>query len=112
VILKGVNVSFPIVLIHRNPKYWPNPDKFDPERFKPGEQSYPSFAYLPFGEGPRNCIGKQLALLEVRMALVSILKDFQFKKTSKTDDPLSLGVGLTMFPKNGIILNIVSRQGL
>ena len=58
VILEGVNISFPIFLIHRNPKYWPNPDKFDPERFKPGEQSYPSFAYLPFGEGPRNCIGK------------------------------------------------------
>ncbi|XP_065914971.1 cytochrome P450 3A9-like [Dysidea avara] len=109
VILEGVNVSFPIFLIHKNPEYWPNPEKFDPERFKPDEQSYPHFAYLPFGEGPRNCIGKRLAVLEAKMALVSIYREFQFKKTADTEVPLSLGVGLTMFPKNGINLNIVSK---
>ncbi|XP_065920447.1 cytochrome P450 3A9-like [Dysidea avara] len=109
VILKGVNVSFPSFLLHRNSAYWPNPEKFDPERFRPGEQSYSPYAYLPFGEGPRNCIGKRLALLEVKMALVSILKDFQFKKTTDTEVPLSLSVGLTMTPKNEIYLNILSK---
>jgi len=72
VILEGVDISFPIFLLHQNPEYWHNAEKFDPERFRPGEQSYPLFAYLPFGEGPRNCIGKRLALLEAKMALVSM----------------------------------------
>ena len=107
VLLEGVDVSVPVFLLHRNPKYWPNPEKFDPERFRPGEQSYPPFAYLPFGEGPRHCIGKRLALLETKMALVSIIKDFQFKKTTDTEIPLSLSVGITMTPKNGIYVNIV-----
>jgi len=108
VILKGVDVSIPIFLLHRNPEYWPNPEKFDPERFTPGEQSYPLFAYLPFGEGPRNCIGKRLALLEAKMALVSIMKHFRFKRTTDTEIPLNLRVGVTMSPKSGIYLNIVS----
>ncbi|XP_065882305.1 cytochrome P450 3A24-like [Dysidea avara] len=108
VILKGVDVNIPIFLLHRNPNYWLNPEKFDPERFRPGEPSYPPFAYLPFGEGPRNCIGKRLALLEAKMALVSIIKDFHFKRTTDTEIPLDLRVGVTMSPKSGIYLNIVS----
>ena len=97
IIEKGIDVSFPIFFIHRNPEHWPNPDKFDPERFNPNnEQSYPTFAYLPFGEGPRQCIGKRLALLEAKITLVAILKDLQFKRTTETEVPLDLSVGITM----------------
>ena len=110
IIEKGVDIEFPIFFIHRNPKYWPNPDKFDPERFNPNnEQSYPTFAYLPFGEGPRQCIGKRLALLEAKMTLVAILKDLQFKRTTETEVPLDLSVGITMCPNNGIKLSIGSN---
>ena len=111
VIEKGVDVEFPITLLHHNPEYWPNPDKFDPERFNPnGEQSYPAFAFLPFGEGPRNCIGKRLALLEAKMTLVAILKDLQFKRNADTEIPLDLKAGITMSPTNGIKLSIVSNS--
>ena len=111
IIEKGVDIEFPIFFIHRNPKYWPNPDKFDPERFNPNnEQSYPTFAYLPFGEGPRQCIGKRLALLEAKMTLVAILKDLQFKRTTETEVPLDLSVGITMCPNNGIKLSIGSNS--
>jgi len=110
VIEKGVDITFPIFLLHHNPEYWPNPDKFDPERFNPNnKQSYPTFAYLPFGEGPRNCIGKRLALLEAKMALVAILKDLHFKRTSDTEVPLDLSVGITMSPRNGIKLSIATN---
>ena len=109
VVFKGLDISVPIFLLHRNSKYWSNPDKFDPERFRPGKQTHPPFAYLPFGEGPRNCIGKRLALLEAKMILVSIYKDFQFRKTADTEDPLSLKVGITMTPKNGIRLSIITK---
>jgi len=111
IIEKGVDVSIPIYLLHRNPQYWPNPDTFDPERFNPNnEQSYPTFAYLPFGEGPRHCIGKRLALLEAKMTLVAILKELQFKRTSDTEVPLDLQVGITMSPRNGIRLTILSNS--
>ena len=110
IIEKGVDFVFPIFLLHRNPDYWPDPDKFDPERFNPNnEQSYPTFAYLPFGEGPRQCIGKRLALLEAKMTLVTILKDLHFKRTTDTEVPLDLGVGITMSPNNGIKLSIGSN---
>ena len=110
IIEKGTDVQFPIFVIHRNPEYWPNPDKFDPERFNPyNEQSHPTFAYLPFGEGPRKCIGNRLALVEMKMILVAILKDLQFKRSTDTEVPLSLAVGFTMSPRNGIKLSIVSN---
>ena len=111
IIEKGVDFSFPIFLLHRNPEYWPNPDEFDPERFNPNnEQSYPTFAYLPFGEGPRQCIGKRLALLEAKMTLIAILKDLHFKRTIETEVPLDLSVGITMCPSNGIKLAIKSNS--
>ena len=110
IIEKGVDVSFPIFLLHRNPEYWPNPDKFDPERFNPNNKhSYPMFAFLPFGEGPRNCIGKRLALLEAKMTLVAIFKELHFKRTADTEVPLDLSVGITMSPRNGIKLSIASN---
>ena len=110
IIEKGVDFSFPIFLLHRNPEYWPNPDKFDPERFNPNnEQSYPTFAYLPFGEGPRNCIGKRLALLEAKMTLIAVLKDLHFKRTAETEIPLDLSFGFTISPKNGVKLSIASN---
>ena len=102
--------SVPVFSLHRNPEYWPNPDIFDPERFNPNnEHSYPTFAFLPFGEGPRNCIGKRLALLEAKMTLVAILKELHFKRTADTEVPLELSVGRTISPKNGVKLSIASN---
>ena len=110
IIEKGVDITFCIFSVHRNPDYWPNPDNFDPERFNPNnEQSYPTFAYLPFGEGPRQCIGKRLALLEAKMTLVAILKNFHFIRTTDTEVPLDLCVGFTMSPRNGVKLSIASN---
>ena len=111
IIVEGADVTIPIFLLHHNPEHWSDPDKFDPERFNPNnEQSYPTFAYLPFGEGPRHCIGKRLALLEAKMTLVAILKDFHFKRTTDTEVPLDLSVGITMSPTNGIELAILSNS--
>jgi cytochrome P450 len=58
VIKKGQSVLIPILGLHRDEKYWPEPDKFIPERFSPENKgSINQYAYLPFGQGPRNCIG-------------------------------------------------------
>lgn len=56
---KGIRVVIPVYAIHHDPHYYPEPDRFDPERFcHEAKSSRPHFTYLPFGEGPRNCIGK------------------------------------------------------
>ena len=78
-IKKGTSVFIPVYSIHRDPEYYPDPDKFDPERFNPeAKQSRDPYAYEPFGHGPRNCIGMRFALFEMKMILARILKKFSF----------------------------------
>jgi cytochrome P450 len=61
---KGTRVLLPVFALHHDPKYYPDPERFDPERFCEEEKKKrPQFAYLPFGEGPRICIGKYYFLL-------------------------------------------------
>lgn len=60
VLPKGSEVLIPVLGLHKDPEYFPNPEKFDPDRFSlENKKTRPSCTYLPFGEGPRNCIGKQ-----------------------------------------------------
>jgi cytochrome P450 family 6 len=57
-------VLLPILALHHDPKYYPDPERFDPERFsEEGKKTRPQFSYLPFGEGPRICIGEWAFLL-------------------------------------------------
>jgi cytochrome P450 family 6 len=58
IVEKGTQVVIPVMALHHDPKYYPDPDRFDPERFSEVEKKKrPHFSYLPFGEGPRICIG-------------------------------------------------------
>ncbi|XP_069698859.1 cytochrome P450 6j1-like [Periplaneta americana] len=71
------SVYIPLLGIHRNPEYYPDPEKFDPERFtEEGKQLRPKYSYLPFGDGPRNCLGKLFGLLQVKTALIHILSKY------------------------------------
>ena len=63
---------------HRNPKYFDKPDKFDPERFSPErEKLIPKHAYMPFGTGPRVCIGQSFAMMEAKIILATVLNRFE-----------------------------------
>ncbi len=64
--------------LHRHPRYWPNPDVFDPERFSPEQSANrPKFVYLPFGAGPRRCIGDQFALIETHLTLATFAQQYR-----------------------------------
>ncbi|BFZ16367.1 hypothetical protein BsWGS_19406 [Bradybaena similaris] len=88
---KGMVVTVPVYAIHHDPEIWPEPDKFQPERFSAeNKESRHSFAFQPFGNGPRNCIGMRLALLELRVALAFVLKSLTPVTCDKTVWPITM----------------------
>ncbi|XP_050397360.1 cytochrome P450 3A13 [Patella vulgata] len=113
-IRKDMDIFLPIYAIHRDPDYWENPEKFDPERFSPEQKSsrHP-YCYLPFGVGPRNCIGNRLALMEVKTVLVSILRKYRVICSPETERPtIELRPADFMCrPKNGVFVKLEERDG-
>ncbi|CAH0750663.1 unnamed protein product [Diatraea saccharalis] len=88
IIRKGDVVQIPNWAIHRDPKYFPNPMKFDPERFSDeNKHSIVPFSYMPFGLGPRNCIGSRFALCEVKVMLYQLLLHFEIQPCERTCIP-------------------------
>ena len=70
-------------VLHRHQRLWRDPDAFDPSRFLPDAPPIPRFAYLPFGAGPRVCVGAQFALAEATLVLAMLIRDFEVT----LDDP-------------------------
>ncbi|XP_041893487.1 cytochrome P450 3A9-like [Corvus kubaryi] len=107
---KGVVVTIPPYVMHRDPEYWPNPEEFRPERFsKENKESIDPYTYLPFGAGPRNCIGMRFALLSLKVAIASLLQHFTFQTCKETQIPIQLSsVGL-LTPKKPIVLKLVPQ---
>nr|WEU54317.1 cytochrome P450 [Phaedon brassicae] len=89
VIEKGTRIHIPFQAIHRDPDYYPDPEKFDPERFNDENKAkrHP-FAFLPFGEGPRICIGARFGLLQAKVGLCAILRKFKVTLDVKTKTPI------------------------
>ena len=84
-IKKGQVVAVQIYALHHNPEIYPNPEEFIPERFSDeNKKSRESVAYLPFGAGPRNCIGMRFAIIEIKLLLTSILSKYRFSTCEKT----------------------------
>jgi len=85
---KGTLVQIPVFMVHRDPEHYPDPEKFDPDRFLPEEKEkrHPC-AWMPFGSGPRNCIAMRFALFEAKLALVAVLKELTLQPTETTPPP-------------------------
>lgn len=86
---KGTHIVIPVEALHHDPQYYPEPDKFDPDRFsEEAKTSRHHYVYLPFGEGPRLCIGMRFGLMQTKVGLVSLLSKYEFSVCSKTSIPL------------------------
>lgn len=102
-IREGDILLIPVCAIHHDPKYYPDPEVFDPERFSDeNKDKIKAGTYLPFGIGPRNCIGSRFALLETKLLCYYLLLNFEIVVTEKTDIPLKLRKDTMMvLPENG-----------
>jgi cytochrome P450 family 6 len=89
VIPQGKTIMIPVYGIHHDANIYPDPEKFDPERFSPEEvQKRHPCAFLPFGEGPKNCIGLRFAYLQSKLGLVKVLMNYKWTLDAKTQLPL------------------------
>ena len=99
----GDTVMLPIYALQRHHMLWPNPHQFDPERFRVA-RSIDRYAYLPFGDGPRICIGANFALQEAVIILATLLLKYRFSRVPGRDPRPSLI--LTLRPEGGVWLNV------
>ncbi|XP_070556749.1 cytochrome P450 3A29-like [Ptychodera flava] len=108
---KGMVIAVALYTIHHNPEIYPDPEKFIPERFtKEEKEKRHPYAWLPFGAGPRNCIGMRFALMEAKIGLVRVFQNFTFEPCAETEIPVQLGKTGFISPKNGIKLSVKSRR--
>ncbi|GAA4691173.1 cytochrome P450 [Phytohabitans rumicis] len=90
----GTRVMLSSFVTHRHPDFWPDPDRFDPDRFT-GQHTRPRYAYFPFGGGPRSCIGEHFALLEATVLLRTLLARY---RVEALDQRLRLAPMITLRP--------------
>ncbi|XP_014487567.1 PREDICTED: cytochrome P450 3A19-like [Dinoponera quadriceps] len=91
----GTEIFVNVYEMHRNPKYWPNPEVFDPDRFSSNRKTeMKKYTYLPFGEGPRICVAKRMAIMQAKAYLAMIMKNYTLELSSKTPkEPLKFMTG-------------------
>ncbi|XP_066966835.1 cytochrome P450 9e2-like [Macrobrachium rosenbergii] len=99
--------------VHRDPRYWPEPEAFLPDRFMPeNKANIKSFTHIPFGMGPRNCIGMRFALMEAKVALAKLVLRADLKLAPGCDEiVLEGGNSAVLRPKNGIDIILTPLEG-
>ena len=104
----GTNVFMSQWVMHRDPRYFDNPEEFNPDRWADDlAKRLPTYAYFPFGGGPRVCIGKSFALMEAVLVLATIAQKFQL--TLVPEHPIVLQPSITLSPKHGIKMLLTKR---
>ncbi|HSK87486.1 MAG TPA: cytochrome P450 [Anaerolineales bacterium] len=101
----GARMFYSIYLTQRDPSIWENPDDFCPERFAHGRKT-PPFSYVPFGAGPRACIGAAFGQAEARMVLTRLLQTYKFEFTNHK---IHAHMGATLEPRPGVRMRVTRR---
>lgn len=102
---RGTTLFLCPYLLHRDARYFPDPEQFQPERWlAAAERTTPRYAYFPFGAGPRSCIGAGFAMLEMTAVLPTLLRKLNLRPVS--DDPLDLIPAITLRPRHGLRMTV------
>jgi len=105
----GANVVMSTWIMHHDPRYFPDPYRFEPDRWLSEQsQKLPRFAYFPFGGGPRRCIGNSFAMMEATLLLATIAQRFQFRAVE--GHPVVAIPSFTLRPKHGIKMTIQAQS--
>jgi cytochrome P450 len=104
----GDRVLISTWVLHRHRTLWDDPERFDPDRFAPGKaDERPRFAYLPFGGGPRICIGMGMAMMEATLILAALAQRFQPRL--KTPQDIRIRSRITISPEGGLKMRLEHR---
>lgn len=104
----GTTVQICPYAMHRNPDLWPDPERFDPDRFLPEEvEKRDRYAYIPFGGGPRVCLGKRFAMMEAPFLIAMVVQ--RYKMIPATDAPVEPEPMITLRPKGGVPVRLQRR---
>ncbi|XP_058130755.1 probable cytochrome P450 6a14 [Anopheles ziemanni] len=108
VIPKDTLVQIPVYALHHDEEFYPEPDQFNPDRFLPEEvkKRHP-YVYLPFGEGPRICIGLRFGVMQAKLGLITLLRNFRFSPTSRTPSKIKFDANsFILSPDSGNYLKV------
>jgi cytochrome P450 len=93
----------------RDPRWWDDPDRFDPDRFTPtGSAGRPKFAYFPFGGGPHQCIGNHFALVEAAVIMAAVVQRYRLEPVP--GHQVVVDPGVTLAPKGGLPMRVQPRN--
>lgn len=108
ILRKGTKLWIPVYAIHHDETYYPQPEVFDPDRFAADElNKRDNITFLPFGDGPRNCIGLRFGLMQAKIGLVTLLSNYEFSICSKSSVPIDIDKKkFVLSPSGGVWLNV------
>lgn len=111
--MQGTAIWMALIAVFKDPKHYPDPDVFRPERFDPESEENKTrapYAFFPFGIGPRACIGFKFANIEVKMLLIQIYRRFLLRRSPLMEDPLELEFGMIVRPAKDILVRVHRRH--